>query len=258
MQLSISRAVELAVCVALTSTANAAGAPTAQSIEAAVPGFKVQAVAAVPASPGLYEVISMDGQFLYVDANLKFAIAGEMFDLATRTSVSKENLARLRSVEFDTLPLELAIKRVKGNGSRRMAVFADPDCPYCAKLEESLRPIDNVTIFTFVYPLDELHPQAVERANAIWCAQDRDAAWLGWLLDKKAAPAAPAGCSAPLKRIAETAAAFGAEGTPSLVFGSGRVAHGALPGEVLVRYLDEPRLQARKESQTTSGKAVGR
>jgi thiol:disulfide interchange protein DsbC len=258
MQLKMPRAVTLAVCATLASATSAADAPTAQSIEAAVPGFKVQAVAAVPASPGLYEVISMDGQFLYVDASLKFAIAGEMFDLATRTSVSKENRARLRSVEFDTLPLELAIRRVKGNGSRRMAVFADPDCPYCAKLEETLRAIDNVTIYTFVYPLDELHPQAVERANAIWCAQDRDAAWLGWLLDMKAAPAAPAGCSAPVKRIAGTAAAFGAEGTPSLVFGSGRVAHGALPGEVLVRYLDEPRLQARKESQTTTGKAVGR
>ena len=258
MQLTTSRAVALAMCAALASAASAAGTPTAQSIEAAVPGIKVQAVAAVPASPGLYEVISMDGQFLYVDASLRFAIAGEMFDLATRTSVSKENLARLRAVEFGSLPLELAIKRVKGNGSRRVAVFADPDCPYCAKLEESLRPIDNVTIYTFVYPLDELHPQAVERANAIWCAQDRDAAWLGWLLEKKAASPAPVGCSAPVKRIAETAAAVGAEGTPSLVFGSGRVAHGALPGEMLVRFLDEPRLQARKESQTTTGKAVGR
>ena len=225
-----------AVCVAV------ADAPTASRIEAVLPGVKVRSVSTVLGLPGLYEVVDGDGRFIYVDAELTHGIVGELFDLSSRRNLSMDSLAQLNVVDFDTLPLELAIRRVKGNGSRRMAVFADPDCPFCTRLEQSLASVDDVTVFTFLYPVAELHPEAHARASAIWCATDQDAAWLAWLLKHRAPPAAAADCAAPLADVASIVTRYNVQGTPSLVFGSGRVLSGALPSEAINEYLNEPRL----------------
>jgi thiol:disulfide interchange protein DsbC len=252
------RALTVAIAAALASSQAAAAPPTKAGVEAAIPGLKVKALSDVPGIAGLYEVIDNNGQFLYVDADLKVAIAGEMYDIATRRSLSQERLAAMNVVDFQALPFELAIKRVKGSGRRRMAVFADPDCPYCAQLEETLREVDDVTIYTFVYPVDSLHPLASAHANAIWCAADRDLAWRTWMLERKPpAPAAPADCAAPLQQITAIAPEFAVRGTPSLVFASGRVAYGALPADKISGYLDEARLPRPADSSTTAVTATG-
>jgi thiol:disulfide interchange protein DsbC len=228
-----------AVCAALLSFQAAATPPTKARVEAALPGIEVQAISEVPAIAGLYEVIDADGQFVYVDAALTVALPGEMFDLATHRSLSQENLARLHVVNFDSLPLNLAIKRVKGLGRRRMAVFADPDCPYCTQLEKTLGNIDDVTIFTFIYPLDDLHPQASVHAQAIWCAPDPAIAWQEWQLKRRDPPAPPVDCHAPLQEIGGIASNYNVRGTPSLVFASGRTTYGSLPAAEIEKYLDE-------------------
>jgi thiol:disulfide interchange protein DsbC len=252
-------ALTLAVCAALFSSLALASLPTKERVEAAIPGLKVQAISAIPAIAGLYEVIDEQGQFLYVDSELKVAIAGEMYDIATRRSLSQERLAALHVVDFQTLPLELAIKRVKGNGRRRMAVFADPDCPYCAQLEENLRDVSDVTILTYLFPVDSLHPLASQHANAIWCSADRDLAWRTWMLERKELPQAPADCAAPLQQIAEIAPTYNMRGTPSLVFGSGRIAYGALTAEEISKFLDEPRLPPKGTAPENAGSStVGR
>ncbi len=142
-------------------------------------------------------------------------------------------------MDFQTLPLDPAIERVKGDGSRRLAVFADPDCSFCAQLGRELEGVDNVTIYTFLYPIPQLHPEAAARATRIWCAPDRNAAWLAWLLDRVEATESPTGCDAPTSRVAEIAPRFWVNGTPSLVFGSGRVLSGALGTDVLENFLSE-------------------
>jgi hypothetical protein len=71
---------------------------------------------------------------------------------ANRLVVDRRAPAR-RRIDFNGLPLEHAIKTVRGDGARQLAVFSDPDCPYCLVLErETLSKIDNVTIYTFLYP----------------------------------------------------------------------------------------------------------
>jgi thiol:disulfide interchange protein DsbC len=244
------------VGLATVSCLAAAGTPDVESVSAALHGIPVRAVNPVPSIPGLYEVIDGDGNFIYVDAQVKVAIVGEMYDVAERRSLSRENLARLEAVDFDTLPLDLGIKRVKGDGRRKVAIFADPDCPYCVKLEETLRSIDDVTIYTFLYPVDTLHPSASARANAIWCSKDRDRAWTDWLLNHQApAPAAP-GCTAPLEQMAAVGTRFKVQGTPTLVFGSGMVVYGSQTAETLNRFLDEPRL-AKRSPSPASGASNG-
>jgi len=216
-----------------------------------MPGVNVRSVQPVPIRDGLYEVIDDRGAVFYLDGAARIGFQCELFDVATRRNLTQESLARFRAVQFDALPLELAIRRVKGDGTRRLAVFADPDCPYCSKLEHELEGVDDVTVYTFLYPIASLHPDAAERSRRIWCADDRDAAWRAWLLARRDAPAAPEGCESPVAKIDEIASRFWINGTPSLIFDSGRVVHGTLPRAVIETYLVEPSLGASAAPAST-------
>ena len=93
---------------------------------------------------GLFEVV-VDGQLFYADEDFKYLIDGSIIDTNGMTNVTA---ARQRDLEelklkklafpFEQLPLDLAIKKVKGDGSRKIAVFSDPDCPFCKRLERDL------------------------------------------------------------------------------------------------------------------------
>ena len=86
-----------------------------------------------------------------------------------------------RQIDFASLPLDHAIKTVQGNGRRKLAVFADPYCPYCAALERRLWQVSDVTIYTFLFPI--LTAESKPMAAAIWCAPERAKAWRAWMLD---------------------------------------------------------------------------
>jgi len=96
---------------------------------------------------------------VYTDAKVAHVLVGSMYDAATKQNLSEERLRKLNRVAFDSLPLDFAIKKVKGNGQRRLVVFSDADCPFCARLEAELKGIDDITIYTFLYPIDQLHPE---------------------------------------------------------------------------------------------------
>jgi thiol:disulfide interchange protein DsbC len=129
------------------------------------------------------------------------------------------------------LPLNQAIKVVKGNGSRKLAVFSDPDCPFCKQLEQqALVGLNDVTIYTFLFPLAELHPDAANKAKAIWCAQDRTRAWQDWMLNGQL-PKGATTCATPVEENAELGKKLGIRGTPLLIFANGKRVSGAIPAQ---------------------------
>lgn len=134
-------------------------------------------------------------------------------------------------------PLADAIKTVHGNGKRVLYVFSDPDCSYCQRFEHTLKTIDNVTIYTFLYPLEALHPHAVERATAIWCAADKQAAWQGWMLERQ--PPGTATCAAPIARNQALGRQLGVRGTPTLMTPDGRMLAGAYPADAIEQFLSQ-------------------
>jgi thiol:disulfide interchange protein DsbC len=113
-----------------------------------------------------------DNQILYTDTKADYIIVGEMIDTKTRKSLTREKQDELNKVSFSDLPLENAVKVVKGDGSRKLAVFTDVDCPYCKKLEQELAKVDNVTIYSFLYPLP-MHADAPRKSKLVWCSADR-------------------------------------------------------------------------------------
>lgn len=207
-----------------------------KAIETAYPKFKVDSVIKTP-FPGLYEVF-MGGQIVYTDEKLNFLIAeGRLVDAKTKRDLTGERLEELTKIDFGSLPLNQAIKVVKGNGSRKLVVFSDVDCPFCKRLEQNeLANIEDVTIYTFLYPIESLHPDAANKSRTIWCAPNRVKAWNDWVFNNKL-PTTAAKCDVPLENVGELARKIGVTSTPTLFFADGKRLLGAQPYKDIERYL---------------------
>lgn len=206
------------------ATADEAGLKKA--IEAAYPRFNVDSIVKTPYG-GLYEVF-MGGQIIYTDEKLNFILAeGRLVDPKSKKDITGERLEELNKVDFSTLPLDQAIKVVKGNGSRKLVVFSDVDCPYCKQLErKELTNITDVTIYTFLYPLEQLHPDAANKSKSIWCSPNRAKAWNDWI-HKDQLPSSTTNCDVPLAKVGALAKKLGVISTPTLIFSDGKRVLGA-------------------------------
>jgi thiol:disulfide interchange protein DsbC len=148
--------------------------------------------------------------------------------MQTQRDLTAERLEQARRIDFTSLPLADAIQSVRGDGARRLAVFSDPDCPYCKQAGADLGQARQRQRYTpSSIPWNELHPEARAKAIAVWCAQDRAAAWKALMLDGK--PPQPADCAHPIDRNIALARKLGVDGTPVLFDSQGRRLAGAAP-----------------------------
>lgn len=207
-----------------------------KAMQVIYPKVKVESIAKTP-FVGLYEVYA-DGQIIYTDESFSYFIAeGRLVDAKTRKELTSSRLEELNKVDFDSLPLDQAIKVVRGNGSRKLAVFSDPDCPFCKKLEQKeLMGITDVTIYTFLFPLDNLHPDAASKSQKIWCAPDRVKAWYDWIINGQVIKGS-ASCETPLEKNAALGKKLNVVSTPTLIFTDGRRLLGAYPGKEIEKAL---------------------
>ena len=224
----------------LTATAHGAPAKTdvvatiKQNVEARFPGAHVLDVQP-SVIPGVYELF-MGDQIVYSDASGDYLIVGSIVETQTKQNLTEARLNEHGRINFGVLPLERAIKVVKGNGSRKFAVFSDPDCPYCQQLEKTLASVTDITMFVFLYPIASLHPQAPVKAHAIWCAPDRSAAWNQWMHEKVLPPTKTCGGD-PIDALQKLGDQLHINSTPTLFFADGRRVAGAIPVEELQKYL---------------------
>lgn len=230
----IKKILGLAVGLTLTlgslSCAVADEASLKKTIEAAYPKVKVESVKKTTYL-GLYEVY-LGGQIIYTDEKFSFLIVeGHLVDSATKKDITGERLQDLNRIDFAKLPFESAIKVVKGDGSRKLVVFSDADCPFCKRLEKNeLSQIENVTIYTFLYPIAQLHPDAANKSKAIWCAPDRAKAWTDWNLNAQLPTASISSkCEAPIEKVAKLAESVGVNSTPTMFTSDGKRITGAQP-----------------------------
>lgn len=211
-----------------------AGAPPSPSVlerlKSLYPATRFGAVSATP-WPGVFEV-AMGNNIAYVDETGQFFLFGHLYDMKGQRDLTAERKDTLARIDFAALPLEDAIREVRGSGARSFAIFSDPDCPYCRRLEAEIRNLSDVTIYTFLMPIQSLHPEARGKAIAVWCSDDRVSAWhaLMWRDERLAAR----DCMHPVDRNIELGERLGISGTPTLVAADGRV----LPGAASVAQID--------------------
>jgi thiol:disulfide interchange protein DsbC len=218
-------------------------------LKALYPSSKFDSIGVAPVS-GLYEVV-INKKVAYVDSSGKYFLFGHLYDMATQSDLTSRRIDELSAIDFASLPLLDAIKTVRGTGERKLAVFSDPDCPHCKALEKSLIGLNNVTIYTFIFPIAALHPQAKAKAIAVWCAKDKHAAWDNLML-RNAAPAFGQ-CDHPVDRNIALAQRLGVNGTPTLFSGDGRMQAGAMPIERLETWLTPVAKTAASSGTNTAG-----
>lgn len=201
-----------------------------KTLEDKFPGAEVRGIAKT-AYFGLYEVL-LDDRIVYTDTRGKYLLVGAIYDSDSKTNLTEERQRELNRVAVTDLPLDKAIVKVKGNGARKLVVFSDPDCPFCAQLEKTLKAVDNTTVYTFLFPIDQLHPDAARKARMIWCAPDRVKAWDAHY-DSATLPDNAGDCDNPVAMTQALGARLKINATPTLIFADGSMVPGALPPERL-------------------------
>ncbi|MEQ6292128.1 DsbC family protein [Vogesella sp. GCM10023246] len=215
-----------AMVVGFAGVVQADEAQVATQLEQRFPGMKAEQVRKAP-MPGWYEIFS-SGQLFYVDDGVNFVLQGAVIDAKTRQNLTAMQLAKLTVLPFDKLPFEQAIKIVKGDGKRKMAVFEDPHCPYCKQLEGELLSVNNVTVYVFLFPIEQLHPGATLKSRQIWCASDPAKAWLAAVNDG-VAPGGTGDCANPVANLEALARKHRITGTPTMFFENNERVAGAVP-----------------------------
>jgi thiol:disulfide interchange protein DsbC len=224
------------------ATAAEAGA-VKKLLEQKFPGASISNVARSPYF-GLYEA-QFDDRLIYTDAKVNYVVVGSIFDANSKQNLTDARLRQLNRVAWESLPLDLAFKRVKGNGSRKLAIFADADCPYCKRLESDIRKLDDVTIYTFLFPIDQLHPDASRKSAIIWCAPDRAKAWDDFFGSGKL-PDNKGDCATPIKETVALGERLHVSATPTLVFADGSMVPGAIPLAQLENEINKGEAEAKK------------
>ncbi len=202
-----------------------------QAVESLLKGrAKVDAVSRTP-MPGVVEV-RIGGDLYYVNDGATHIFDGQLIDLKTGLNLTAARMDDIQRIDFAKLPFDLAMKSVKGDGGkgkRTIAVFEDPYCSFCRKFRQTLMTLDNVTIYTYFYPILRAESTTVSR-NA-WCAKDRQNAWDDWMLLGKEPPAAGKDCNFPKDKIVALGQQLGVQATPTSFMVNGNRLQGALSKE---------------------------
>jgi thiol:disulfide interchange protein DsbC len=221
-----------------TSAPTATPDETIEQVKSAVEAKLGTKVTSIVKSPylGLYELYA-DGQIIYTDEKLSAIFAGTLIDGKTMKNVTAERMQKLAAIKFSDLPLELAVKQVRGDGKRIMATFEDPNCGYCKKLARDTARLDNVTIYTFLYPI--LSPDSLDKSNQVWCSNDKAKSWNDWMQDGKALPSKSDCDTSAVQKTVELGHRLTITGTPTLFFADGERIPGAVPLAQIEKKLDQ-------------------
>jgi thiol:disulfide interchange protein DsbC len=174
--------------------------------------------------PGLFEV-QVNNEIFYTDSNAKYLIQGEVVELASGNNLTTKRQEDINRIKWSELPQAQAFKVVRGNGSRQIAVFSDPNCGYCKRLEKTLQQLDNVTIYNYLIPI--LSADSALKSKQIWCAADQQKVWNDWMLNNLG-PSGKSDCANPIDKNLTLAKNYGINGTPTIFFTDGSRFPGAV------------------------------
>ena len=219
----------LAAAVLAAVFAVPAFAQDAEAVKSALkkkfPEAPIDTVRKIPYG-NLFEVVG-NGEIYYTDEKTSFLLIGTLVDVKTKENVTEARQRQVNAVKFENLPLDSAFKIVRGNGSRKVAIFADPNCGYCKRFERDLLGISDITVYNFLFPI--LSPDSMEKAKQVWCSADRGQTWIDYMT-KNVALKGDGKCDTS---AIDKALAFGKEkritGTPTIIFEDGERVPGAMP-----------------------------
>ncbi|MHC1698476.1 MAG: DsbC family protein [Geobacteraceae bacterium] len=194
-------------------------------------------VKAVKMSPvkGLYEITVQQGNrqaVAYLDFSKKLLVPGPIFDTATKSSLTPPPVELpkiLSKKELDTIPLANSIIMGNPHGKKRLIVFTDPDCSFCARLHAELKKLvvlePDLAIYIKMFPL-KMHPAAYNKARVILGSNSLEL--LDRAFEKGALPEpGPKDPKEPVDETIKIGESLGIDGTPAMILPGGRLISGA-------------------------------
>lgn len=175
-------------------------------------------------------------QLFYVDERARVIVVGSVIDGRTGVNLTEERLRKLNTIDWASLPIADAVTTKRGSGRRKIAVFSDPNCPYCKRFEKDLAKLGDITIHIFLFPV--IRPESVTLTKAVWCSRDRAKAWNDLML-RDIAPTASPDCATPVEKILALGRELGANSTPTWFVETGERYSGAIPLQDTRRILDD-------------------
>lgn len=203
-----------------------------EKVKKALPDMSIERADPIPMEGPFYEVSTSQGIF-YLDGAGRYLLTGDLYDLTLRKNLTEVRRLAQSRTPFEALPLDQAVLYQKGR--HKIAIFADPDCPFCQKLHPELHHLD-ATVYVFLFPMTDLHPQAYRKSVNIWCSDNRSAA-LDSAMAKIALPIRE--CGHPLQEVLQLGARLGIRATPTMILGDGRRIEGYRSVSELSRLLSE-------------------
>ncbi|MGA8884796.1 MAG: DsbC family protein [Acinetobacter sp.] len=229
----MKKACALLLAGALSQWAMADAASVQRQLEAKYPALQIENIQATE-MPGIYSG-SVGGQIIYTGEGAEHILVGSMIRLKDQKNLTNALMLTQNQLDWKKLPLKDAVKSVRGTGKRQLAVFSDPNCPYCKQLEVELNKLNDVTLYTFVLPLK---PQSVAPSKQLFCEKDPALAWSN-LVSKGIQPAGKKSCANPVERNLQLAKSLGLNGTPAIVFSNGTKLMGAYPAQEIEKIWKE-------------------
>ncbi|HHH48294.1 MAG TPA: DsbC family protein [Gammaproteobacteria bacterium] len=206
------------------------------ALKAAVPQADPDSLTAAP-FPGMYEAV-YGSQVLYVSADGRYLLEGDLFDLQTRVNLSENKRQAGRARVVNDIDPKTMIAFEAENPKYTVTVFTDIDCGYCRKLHREMADYNKlgITIRYLAFPRSGVNTESYNKAVSVWCAADRKAA----MTAAKAGETPPKrDCDNPVQAHMAAARAVGVTGTPTLVLEGGRVVPGYVEPQRLLQILEQ-------------------
>lgn len=192
----------------------------------------------------LYELhIKNKTNLAFTNPNIDYILmAGEIIDVKNKKNITTDRESVNSQRFFNTLPTNKAIVIKYGKGTRKVAIFTDPDCPYCKASDRDIHSKLTNQDITFYYYMNPLripgHEEAPLKARKIWCSADRSKAWLDWIT-KETLPNNAGTCANPVAETKALSESVGFNSTPTLVFDNGLVWRGQIKAQEMQQIFDK-------------------
>ncbi|MDJ0741462.1 MAG: DsbC family protein [Gammaproteobacteria bacterium] len=206
------------------------------SLAVLLPGLRPDSIRPTPLA-GFYEV-AFGMRLVYVTADGRFLLQGKLVDLETRTEITNERLAELKTAAMAGVGEDNMVIYGPQDAKHTVTVFTDIDCGFCRKLHSEMNQyVDNgIRVRYLFYPRAGIGSESYDKAVSVWCADDRRTA----MDAAKAGQAVPAKvCANPVADHHALGQAMRIQGTPALLLEDGEMLPGYVPAAQLRQALEQ-------------------
>ena len=182
-------------------------------------------------------LVETPSEVFYVDGTGRYGFAGAaLIDMQAQVDLTAGHLEKVQRIKFDDLPLAQAIKEVRGNGARKMALFEDPNCPICKVFTKFVDQLDDVTVYKFMFPV--IGPESIPLARIAWCSANRGATWRAIMAGQRPMGERQDCDTSGLVEIIKVGERYDIKNTPTVILANGKRMVGATPPEAFITELD--------------------